>query len=143
MKGKFLTLVGTAITLAFTSNVAMAQSNDSSTSAPPEIKMSLEGMRILCVNFPLNSRCPGGIPLDQGFSTTPQPQTSEMNSETNAVDNNTNVDTTTVPVMPTESSPEDSTQMTPIPLTPAEPKLESSSPATPVPGTSYFVEFSK
>ncbi|TAE52808.1 MAG: hypothetical protein EAZ87_24545 [Nostocales cyanobacterium] len=141
MKRKLLTLVGTAITLAFTSNVAMAQSNDSSTGAPPEIKMSPEGMKILCLHFPLNSRCPGGIPLDRGFSVTPQ--TPNTNVESNSVDNNTTVDTTTVPVTPTAPSPDNSTQLTPAPLTPPDTKLESSSQASPVPNNSYFVEFSK
>lgn len=68
MKGKFLTLVGTALTLALTSNVAVAQStkfliaqqsqpsSESSTSAP-EIKLSPQGMEILCKYYPLNTRC--------------------------------------------------------------------------------------
>jgi hypothetical protein len=68
MKGKFLTLIGTAMSLALTTHVAVAESNKSpmeesrasSTSLPTEIKMSLEGMKILCEHFPLNSRCAGG-----------------------------------------------------------------------------------
>ncbi|NES99600.1 MAG: hypothetical protein F6K62_18130 [Sphaerospermopsis sp. SIO1G2] len=140
MKREFLTVVGTAITLAFTSNVAMAQSHNSS-SAPTEIKMSPEGMRILCLHFPLNSRCPGGIPLDKGFSITPQ--TPDTGMESNAFGNNTNADTTTVPITPIESNSENSNQLTPAPLTPANNTIESSSQVVPVPGNTYFVEFSK
>jgi hypothetical protein len=123
MKGKSLSVIGTAITLAFTSNVAMAQSSesmlaetDSSTGSPAEIKMSPEGMKILCERFPLNSRCPNGIPLDRGFSRpAPAP---ESNSVESSGENN-NLDTTTVPVTPTiptpENSPENSTELTPVP----------------------------
>ncbi|MEH2460295.1 MAG: hypothetical protein V7K34_23865, partial [Nostoc sp.] len=68
MMGKSLTMIGTALSLALTANVAVgqsskspiAQSSSDSTSAPAEIKMSPEGMKILCEYFPLNSRCPNG-----------------------------------------------------------------------------------
>jgi hypothetical protein len=42
---------------------ALAQSTDSSpseTEAPEEFQLSAEGFKILCENFPLNSRCQGG-----------------------------------------------------------------------------------
>jgi hypothetical protein len=138
MKGKSLTLIGTAISLAFSGNVAMAQSSNSTTSAPTEIKMSPEGMKILCKRFPLNSRCPGGIPLDQGFSTIPANLPPSSLSDT---DSDPNVDTTTVPVLPTEPNLNNSTQSTPPSLTPAAPNLNDSSQMTPVPGDSSVVEF--
>ncbi len=131
MKGKSLTVIGAAISLAFSGNVAaMAQSNDTYTSAPTEIKMSPEGMKILCQHFPLNSRCPGGIPLDRGFLTpTPTPTT--------------HLDATTVPVLPTQSHVDNSPQLTPAPLTPTEPSLNNSTYLNPIPGNSSFVEFSR
>ncbi|MDP5338917.1 MAG: hypothetical protein NWQ28_10135, partial [Nodularia sp. (in: cyanobacteria)] len=66
MLGKYLTLIGTALTLALTTNVAVAESSKSpvaesdslSINAPTEIKLSPEGMKILCERSPLNSRCP-------------------------------------------------------------------------------------
>jgi hypothetical protein len=156
MKGKSLTLIGAAITLALSSNFAMAQSSksplaessESSVSAPTEIKMSLEGMKILCERFPLNSRCPNGIPLDKGFGA----MTPVQSPTTNSVENNTNSDATTVPVAPTSPSPENSTQLTPVPDSSASPdanqmnnmdqggSLNREVPATtvqptPVPGT--------
>ena len=138
MKGKSLTLIGTAITLAFSGNVAMAQSSDSHIYAPTEIKMSPEGMKILCKHFPLNSRCPGGIPLDRGFSTIPAqtPQTSISN---------TNLNPTIVPIVPVDSHPGNSTPVvTPVPLTPADPNINNSTlPPTTVPGNNSFVEFSR
>ncbi|MBD2296905.1 hypothetical protein H6G06_26365 [Anabaena sphaerica FACHB-251] len=137
MKGKSLTLIGTAMTLALTSNVAMAESSkslfaessNSSIVSPTEIKMSLEGMKILCERFPLNSRCPGGIPLDANFIT---PATAP---ETNSINNNTNLDTTTVPLTPTTPSPDNSSQPTPAPLTPTTPSPDNSSQPTPAPLT--------
>ncbi len=71
MKGKSLTLIGTALTLALTTSVAVAESSKSpvaesdslSMNAPTEIKLSPAGMKILCERSPLNSRCPGGTAL--------------------------------------------------------------------------------
>ncbi|BAZ05555.1 hypothetical protein [Calothrix sp. NIES-3974] len=69
MKGKYLTLLGTALTLALSSNVAMAQStkfpelqkeNKEETTPSAERELPPDVMEILCKNFPLNSRCPGG-----------------------------------------------------------------------------------
>jgi hypothetical protein len=145
MKGKSLTLIGTAMTLALTSNVAMAQSSksllaessDSSMGSAAEIKMSPEGMKILCERFPLNSRCPNGIPLDKGFqSPAPAP-------DTNSVESNTNLDNTTVPVTPTSPTPDNSTQLTPAPLTPTSPTPDNSTQLTPVPESSSSQEFGK
>jgi hypothetical protein len=74
MKKKFLTLFGTALTLALASNVAVAQSpSGESTSAPSDIKMSPEGMEILCKNFPMNSRCGGGAAQAQPTSPSETP----------------------------------------------------------------------
>jgi hypothetical protein len=156
MKGKSLTLIGTAMTLALTGNAAMAQSSesllvessDSSMGTAAEIKMSPEGMEILCQRFPLNSRCPGGIPLDRNFlspvsspetnlQTNPEtnlqtnPETNlqtnpETNPETNSIESNTDLNTTTVPVTPTSPSPDNSNQLTPVPE--SSPVTEFSSP---------------
>jgi hypothetical protein len=136
MKGKSLTLIGTAMTLALTGNAAMAQSSeslllessDSSMGTAAEIKMSPEGMKILCQRFPLNSRCPGGIPLDKNFlSPVSSPETNlQTNPETNSIESNTDLDTTTVPVTPTSPSPDNSNQLTPVPE--SSPVTEFSSP---------------
>ncbi len=75
MKAKYLTLIGTALTLLATGNVAVAQTSNS----PAEIKLSPEGMRILCERFPLNSRCNGNgaaptstpAPMEEATPTTP------------------------------------------------------------------------
>lgn len=55
MKRKYLTLMGTALTLALTTNVATAEVQ--------EIELSPQGLEILCEASPLNSRCPGGTPV--------------------------------------------------------------------------------
>ncbi|MCL6749699.1 hypothetical protein KBT16_01380, partial [Nostoc sp. CCCryo 231-06] len=98
MMGKSLTLIGAALSLAFTANIAVAESSKSpiaqsssdSTSAPTEIKMSPEGMKILCENFPLNSRCPGGTAL-----TPSAPGSTTVPAET--MPNSTTPDSTTAP----------------------------------------------
>ncbi|MEO1558717.1 MAG: hypothetical protein AAFS12_03455, partial [Cyanobacteria bacterium J06632_19] len=78
MKGKFITLIGTALTLALSSTVAVAQSTkfperdfpqreeptkvsqaDDTIVAAAEEKLSPDAMEILCKRFPLNSRCSG------------------------------------------------------------------------------------
>ena len=103
MKGKYLTLIGTALTLAFTANVAVAESSKSpvtesnslSMNAPAEIKLSPAGMKILCERSPLNSRCPGGTALITPTSgTIPVP----------LLDGNTTPDTINTPetLMPSE-----------------------------------------
>ncbi|MEA5579097.1 hypothetical protein [Anabaena sp. UHCC 0451] len=142
MKGKSLTLIGTAMTLMLTSNVAMAESSkslltessDSSMGSAAEIKMSPEGMKILCKHFPLNSRCPNGIPLHNNFLSPAQAP------ESSPVESDTNLDTTTVPITPTTVSPENSTQLTPAPLVPTTVSPENSTQLTPVPESSSLQE---
>jgi hypothetical protein len=95
MKGKFLTLVGTALTLALTSNVAVAQStkfliaqqsqpSSGSSSSAPEIKLSPQGMEILCKYYPLNSRCANNAGATQqspsGRSTETQKKPADSGS---------------------------------------------------------------
>ncbi|MEA5595316.1 hypothetical protein VB797_13255, partial [Rivularia sp. UHCC 0363] len=99
MKGKFLSLIGTALTLALSSTVAVAQSNkfpsldpsaegttktsesssDGSTLvAAAEEKLSPDAMEILCVRFPLNTRCEGKSTTTENTNTpetTPSEQT--------------------------------------------------------------------
>ncbi len=64
MNGKYLAFIGTAIALAFSSNVAVAQAEKferiAQSGQPPTakpFKLSPEGKKILCQNFPLNSAC--------------------------------------------------------------------------------------
>ncbi|MEB3182249.1 MAG: hypothetical protein VKL59_24905 [Nostocaceae cyanobacterium] len=75
MQKKFLTLFGTALTLALSSNIAFAQSPGESSGAANEIKMSAEGMEILCKRFPMNSRCGGGAAQAQPTTPTSVPET--------------------------------------------------------------------
>ncbi|WP_414528887.1 hypothetical protein [Nodularia chucula] len=108
MKGKYLTLIGTALTLALTTNVAFAESSKSpvgesdslSMNAPTEIKLSPEGMKILCERSPLNSRCPGGtalVPPTSGGVSVP------------LLDSNTTIENMTTPetLIPEGSEPND------------------------------------
>ncbi|AHJ31518.1 hypothetical protein PN465_22550 [Nodularia spumigena CS-584] len=117
MLGKSLTLIGTALTLALTTNVALAESNKSSVAesdslsmnAPTEIKLSPEGMKILCERSPLNSRCPGGtalIPPTSGGISVP------------LLDSNTTPENTTPAetLMPEVSDPNSSSTPAPEPL---------------------------
>ncbi|MEH1898400.1 MAG: hypothetical protein V7K72_18825, partial [Nostoc sp.] len=136
MMGKSLTLIGTALSLALTTNIAVAESSKSpiaqssseSTSAPTEIKMSPEGMKILCEYFPLNSRCPGGTAANPSApsSTTVPAETTPSNSTT--------PESTPAPGSmkpPGSGSPES----TPAPgsVTPPEPGAPSN--LTPAPGS--------
>ncbi|MGB7375270.1 MAG: hypothetical protein WA959_01660, partial [Rivularia sp. (in: cyanobacteria)] len=119
MKGKFLTLIGTALTLALSSTVAVAQStkfpsrdfperqeptsiseSDDSIVAAAEEKLSPDAMEILCVRFPLNSRCSGAN------AATPSPEES-----------------TTEESMPAEDS------------TSPDNSFEETTPGAPLPGT--------
>jgi len=68
MKTICLTFVGTALSLAVSSSVAVAQPSN----APTQIQLSPEGQRILCQQFPLNSRC-SGSPRGQGGPGNPPP----------------------------------------------------------------------
>lgn len=88
MNGKYLTLIGTALTLALTSNVALAQSSKfetaqsggqsggQSTSSPGEVKLSPRvDKKKFCTDFPLNSRCQGeaaSTPSSSGSSSETQ-----------------------------------------------------------------------
>ncbi len=109
MKGKYLTMIGTALTLALTTNVAVAESSKSpiaesdslSINAPTEIKLSPEGMKILCERSPLNSRCPEGTAVIA-------PTTDDTSVP--LFDGNTTIDNTTTPesLMQGESDPVDS-----------------------------------
>ncbi|MFW9260766.1 hypothetical protein [Nostoc sp. CALU 546] len=136
MMGKSLTMIGTALSLALTANIAVAESSkspiaqsssDSSTSAPTEIKMSPEGMKILCQNFPLNSRCAGGTAV-----TPSAPGSTTVPAETTPSDTTT-PDSTTTPegVTPPEDAP---SNLTPAPgsVTPPE---GAPSNLTPAPGS--------
>ncbi|WP_040629762.1 hypothetical protein [Fortiea contorta] len=88
MMGKSLSLFGAALTLALSTNVAVAQSSqspvnessNSSADSATEIKLSPEGFKILCERSPLNSRCPGGTPLTpaaSGSTTIPEDKSFE------------------------------------------------------------------
>lgn len=76
MNAKYLTLIGTTLTLALTTNAAFAESSKSpiaqsdslSMNPAAEIKLSPAGMKILCERSPLNSRCPEGQALVPGAS---------------------------------------------------------------------------
>lgn len=160
MKGKSLTLIGTAITLALTTNVAVAQSSkspidessSSSITSPTEIKLSPEGMKILCEHFPLNSRCPGGTAIN---SSTPS---NTKIPEVKPAEGNTNSGSTIVPTDPTSpesgnpenltpapnapTSPESGNpeNLTPAPASPTLPKSGNSSNLTPVPASPTSIE---
>jgi hypothetical protein len=82
MNAKYLSLIGTALTLALTTNAAFAESSKSpivesdslSMNPAAEIKLSPEGMKILCERSPLNSRCPEGqalVPPTSGSTSVP------------------------------------------------------------------------
>ena len=151
MMGKSLTLIGTALSLALTTNIAVAESSKSpiaqssseSTSAPTEIKMSPEGMKILCEYFPLNSRCPGGTALTP--SAAPGSTTAPAETTPSTAPGSTTVPAETTPsnITPPDSTPAPGSvtppdsgtpQSTPAPgTTPAEPGAPSN--LTPAPGT--------
>ncbi|MEO1375770.1 MAG: hypothetical protein AAFW70_15920, partial [Cyanobacteria bacterium J06635_10] len=145
MKGKFTTLIGTALTLALSSTVAVAQStkfpdrdfqnleettetaesNESLVAAADE-ELSLEAMEILCKRFPLNSRCEGtNEPTNSPEEITTEEE--EITPEENFSPDN-NIDTT-----PGAPLPESSEEMQPAPGAP----LPESSPEgiTPMPGS--------
>jgi hypothetical protein len=82
MNAKYLTLIGTALTLALSTNAAFAESSKSpigesdslSMNLSAEIKLSPAGMKILCERSPLNSRCPEGqalVPSTSGSTSVP------------------------------------------------------------------------
>ncbi|MBW4557615.1 MAG: hypothetical protein KME59_17090 [Trichormus sp. ATA11-4-KO1] len=152
MKGKSLTLMGTALTLALTTNVAFAQSskspiadsNNLSTSSPTEIKLSPEGMKILCERSPLNSRCPGGTAVISPASGSTLPETPPSESNTTP-ESTTAPETLMVPESDTPSStttpetlmvPEsDTPSSTTTPETLMVPESDTSGNLTPTPKT--------
>jgi hypothetical protein len=141
MKAKYLTLVGTALTIALSSNVAVAQSTKfpqlqqekEAKSSPQDKELAPDVMEILCKNFPLNSRCPcgtavkpveGGTPDNSGTQVTPPP------SEVPKPEGNiTTPDSGVTPVTPPSGtgSPE---KITPDPL-PDTTKPEGNTSPTP------------
>ncbi|WP_258003584.1 hypothetical protein, partial [Fischerella muscicola] len=131
MKGRFLTLTGTALTLALTSNIAAAQitkfpelsqQQTETTGTPPEIKLSPEGKKILCEYFPLNSRCQGA----SSNTTTPDSTTTPApDSTTPAPDSTTTPAPDSTTPAPDSTSP---TQITPAPDS-TVPAPDSTTPA--------------
>lgn len=142
MKAKFLTLTGTALTLALTSNIAAAQitkfpelsqQQTETTAKTPEIKLSPEGKKILCEYFPLNSRCQGtsSNTTTPDSTTTPAPDS----TTTPAPDSTTPEDTTPSPdsTSPTQITPApDSTVPAPDSTTPSP---DSMNPTQMTPGS--------
>ncbi|MBC1217493.1 hypothetical protein GNE08_25130, partial [Trichormus variabilis ARAD] len=148
MKGKSLTLIGTALTLALTANFAVAQSSksqiaqssESSTSSPTEIQLSPEGFEILCKRFPLNSRCQGNSAVTPSGSSNTTVDTQPASSETPAT---TAPDSTTLPApseTPATTAPDSTTlpapSETPETTAPGSTTLPapSETPVTPAPG---------
>jgi hypothetical protein len=113
MKGNSLSLVGTAIFLALATHVAMA---DTSPTSPTEIKMSPEGMKILCEQFPLNSRCSGGTAINPiAPSSTTVPTTNP--GDDNGLPSSTKAPTT----KPGDNNPSPGSQN--VPVAPKAPKV--------------------
>lgn len=71
MKTKSLTFLGTALVLAMTGTAVRAETGSK---PPSEIRMSREGMELLCKDFPMNSRCA----KNPTTSSQSQPQSNEM-----------------------------------------------------------------
>ncbi len=71
---KNLLVMGAAGASLLVSLPALSQTSSGST-APGEIEMSAEGMKILCEVTPLNSRCPGGA-QSAGVPSTSEPRQS-------------------------------------------------------------------
>ena len=84
MKIKYLVLIGTGLTLAAASGVAIAQSSDTGgKNNPSDIKLSPAAQTILCKQFPLNSRCAdnAGKPGSGASGSTPSPSPAPSGSE--------------------------------------------------------------
>ena len=157
MKGKFLPLISTAITLALSSTVAVAQStkfpnrdfdnseattetadkNESIVAAADE-KLSPDAMEILCKRFPLNSRCEGA----NAETTSPEETDTEVSpsEDSTSPENSIETEPGTTPEVEAAPEAEDApTQITPLPGTTPEveaaPEAEDSpTNITPVPG---------
>ncbi|MGB6297937.1 MAG: hypothetical protein WBF90_17370, partial [Rivularia sp. (in: cyanobacteria)] len=146
MKGKLLTLIGTALTLALSSTVTVAQStkfpsrnfperegpskvseSDDSIVAAADEELSPDAMEILCVRFPLNSRCSGANAVTPSSEDT-EDTTEDIPSEDSFSPDNS-IDTTPGAPLP-GTTPEG---ITPIPSAP----LPGTTPegVTPMPGT--------
>ncbi len=112
MKGKFITLITTSAILAFTSNLAIAETTEQN---PPK-KLRSDVMKILCEKSPLNSRCQGQAPENKPASTeapTTETETTPTMEETTTPDSSTTT--------PEESPSETPTNVTPVPIpTPEE-----------------------
>ncbi|MDB9372758.1 hypothetical protein [Nodularia sphaerocarpa] len=130
MLGKYLILIGTALTLALTTNVAVAESSKSSVTesdslsmnAPTEIKLSPEGMKILCERSPLNSRCPGGtalVPASSGGVSVP------------SIDNNTTPENPITPETLMQEGSDPNSPSTPEPEPLMQNNLEFQTPPNP------------
>ncbi|AFZ02229.1 hypothetical protein [Calothrix sp. PCC 6303] len=160
MKGKYFTLIGTALTLALSSNIAVAQStkfpelqvSKETKSSPQEKELAPDVMEILCKNFPLNSRCPGGTavtpvsgdsstptvaPSDSGTQIAPPPEAPapEAVPPSSAPEVPTTPDSGVAPMTPPEgtASPE---KITPLPSTGTPDGSTSPAPeVSPTPGS--------
>ncbi|MEL6461887.1 MAG: hypothetical protein AAFQ91_27245, partial [Cyanobacteria bacterium J06621_15] len=150
MKGKFITLIGAALTLALSSTVAVAQStkfpnrdfpereeptsvseSDDGIVAAAEEELSPDAMEILCVRFPLNSRCQGAN------AATPSPEDTEA-EEIAPLEDNTSPDNTieTTPEEPLPgTAPEGITPAPDAPLPGTVPEGVTPAPDAPLPGT--------
>jgi len=179
MKGKYLTLIGTALTLALTSNVAHAQAskfrvqqlNESAgqpvqastgeaisqaTAQPaPEHKLRSDVLKILCQDFPLNSRCQGSAASSSTSDTKPSdtkknPDSTPGNatpgqapSETGTPGSRKGAPPDSAPLSPTPGSgtqkitPDSGSQLTPPSdsSTPGSTTTPSTGSPTQVPGT--------
>ncbi|MBF2015844.1 MAG: hypothetical protein IGS23_11715 [Rivularia sp. T60_A2020_040] len=159
MKSKFVTLVGTVLTLALSSTVAVAQSNKfperdfpssettTETSEPSadgsnmvaaaEEKLSPDAMEILCVRFPLNSRCEGKAEATTSPENT---NTEEITPPDNTIETTPGAPLPgTTPEGEVAPSEDDApTNMTPMPggMTPEAIPSEDDAPTnmTPMPG---------
>jgi hypothetical protein len=144
MKGKFLTLIGTALTLALSSTVAVAQSTkfpnrdfpereeptsvsetDDTIVAAAEEELSPDAMEILCVRFPLNSRCSGA----NAVTPSSEDSTEESSPAEDSVSPDNSIETAPGEPLP-GTTPEG---ITPIPGAP----LPGTTPegVTPMPGS--------
>ncbi|MDJ0734099.1 MAG: hypothetical protein QNJ47_08470 [Nostocaceae cyanobacterium] len=118
MKGKFIALLVTGLTVAFTSNIAFAESGKAQT------KMRSDVLKILCERFPYNSRCTDNgetkptmledttAPETNSVETeTPQNTSEPMNEETTVP---TTPETQTIPVVPGENPTNMETSPAPV-----------------------------
>ncbi|MEH2194091.1 MAG: hypothetical protein V7K98_15840 [Nostoc sp.] len=145
-------MIGTALSLALTANIAVAESSKSpiaqstgseSTSAPTEIKMSPQGMKILCEYFPLNSRCPGGTALTPSApastpapaETTPPSAPGSTSAPAETPPGTGTPDSAPAPGTVTPPEPGAPSNLTPAPGTVTPPEPGAPSNLTPAPGT--------